>query len=76
MTEEHKALIEKGRTLNTEIIELENHIKAGEQFQGEDMYEMLMGMTEEILRRKQRELDKVISQLEEIETKQLLQKKG
>lgn len=69
ITEEHKALLERGRTLNAEIIELENHIKAGKQFQGEDMYEMLMEMTEEILRRKRRELDEIISQLKEIETK-------
>lgn len=68
MTEEYKALLEKGRTLNTEIIELENHIKAGEKFQGEDMYEMLMGMTEEILRQKQQELDEIVSKLKEIET--------
>ena len=68
MNEQYNTLLQKANTLKDEITELENHIEAGKQFQGEDMYEMLMGMTEAILEKKHKELSTVISQLEEMET--------
>ena len=36
--EEYNSLLQKANTLKDEIVTLENHIEAGRQFQGEDMY--------------------------------------
>lgn len=66
MTEEYNALLQKTNILKDEIVKLENHIEASRQFQGEDMYEILMGTTKTILERKQQELSEVISQIEEM----------
>lgn len=68
MTEEYNALLQKANILKDEIVKLENHIEMGRQFQGEDMYEILMGTTEAILEKKQQELSTVISQIKEMET--------
>ncbi|MCM1059821.1 MAG: hypothetical protein NC452_05965 [Eubacterium sp.] len=64
-------LLQKANAVKDEIAKLENHIEAGKQFQGEDMYEILMGTTEAILKKKQQELSAIISQLEEMKTKNM-----
>ena len=61
-------LLKKANKLREEIEKLEKHIEAGRQFQGEDMYEALIGMTEHILIQKQKEFSKIISQLEEMDS--------
>lgn len=66
MTENTTTLLQKANILKDEITKLENHIKAGKQFQGEDMYEILMGTTEAILEKKQQELSTIISQFEDM----------
>ena len=60
--EEYNSLLQKANTLKDEIVTLENHIEWSRQFQGEDMYEVLMGTTESILE-KRRKSDKSYQQL-------------
>lgn len=66
MNEQYNGLLQKANTLKDEIVTLENHIEAGRQFQGEDMYEVLMGTTESILEKKRQELSTIISKLKEM----------
>lgn len=66
MSKEQAALLKKANVLKEEIKELENHIEASRQFQGEDIYDVLIGASELILAQKQRELSKIISQIEEV----------
>lgn len=66
MNEQYNGLLQKANTLKDEIVKLENHIEAGRQFQGEDMYEVLMGTTESILEKKRQELSTIISKPNEM----------
>lgn len=68
MTEKYNTLLQRANDLKDEISKLENHIEVGRQFQGEDMYGILIGTTEAILKRKQQELSEIISQLKEMKT--------
>ncbi|MBD5081856.1 MAG: hypothetical protein HDT44_08870 [Ruminococcaceae bacterium] len=69
MSTEQAELLKRANNLRDEIEKLEDHIEAGRQFEGEDMYEALIGMTEHILIQKQKEFSKIISQLEKEDSK-------
>ena len=66
MSKEQAALLKKANVLKEEIKELANHIEESRQFQGEDIYDVLIGASELILAQRQRELSKIISQIEEV----------
>lgn len=68
MTKEHEDLLKEASALRDEIEHIENHLKAGKQFKGNDMYDDLVTMTEAILSQKVYRFKEVMSQLKEMET--------